>query len=153
MEKLLAKLRHDFPTLQFEEGAVASWSPRHNRVSYCTTDPDAAVCSLLHELGHALRNHQDYSSDISLVRKESEAWDSARDLATKYQINIDDNHVQECMDTYRDWLYKRSTCPDCGAHGLQQSKALYCCSNCQSTWMVSSARFCRPYRLKKAQTA
>lgn len=153
MENLLAKLRQDYPTLTFKEASVASWSPTSRCVSYSTTDVETASGSLLHELGHAVCDHQAYSSDVSLLRKESEAWDKAQELSKKYQITIDDEQIQGCMDTYRDWLHKRSTCPDCGTHGLQQSKALYCCPNCQTTWMVSSARFCRPYRLKKAHTA
>jgi hypothetical protein len=27
------------------------------------------------------------------------------------------------------------------------------CLNCKNTWKVTSARFCRPYRLTKARTA
>jgi len=153
MEKLLARLRQDYPALRFEEAEIASWSPRLKRVSYSLHEGEADQWSLLHELGHALANHQGYTTDINLVRKESEAWEKARELAKVYEVNIGDDHVQWCMDTYRDWLHKRSACPNCSSHGLQQNKALYCCPNCKTQWMVSSERFCRPYRLKMAQTA
>ncbi|HSD56029.1 MAG TPA: ImmA/IrrE family metallo-endopeptidase [Candidatus Saccharimonadales bacterium] len=153
MEKLVAKLQKQYPSLEFAVGSLASWSPQKKQVTYEESDDPRSSWSLLHELGHALAGHEDYQSDVSLLQKETEAWERAILLAKEYGILIDDDHVQACLDTYRDWLHKRSTCPDCSSHGLQQSKTLYHCVNCQSTWMVTSARFCRPYRLRKALAA
>jgi hypothetical protein len=150
MEKLIAKLQEDLPWISFVDGAVAMWSPRNKQVMYEASDEPRAAWSLLHEVGHAIAQHQSYESDISLLQKETEAWSRALTLSETYHIKIDEDHIQACLDTYRDWLHKRSTCPDCNSHGLQQSKALYRCLNCQITWTVGSARFCRPYRLKKA---
>jgi hypothetical protein len=150
MEKLVAKLRKDYPTLTFQEGVVASWSPQTSTVFYAVTGQTSDLWSLLHELGHAILGHQSYDSDASLLQKETEAWEKAIVLGKAYALRIDAEHVQVCLDTYRDWLHKRSTCPMCNSHGLQQNKALYSCLNCQTQWKVTSARFCRPYRLKKA---
>lgn len=150
MENLLVKLRQDYPEFKFEEASIASWSPQLKQVSYSRSVDQEGIWSLLHELGHAIHNHQNYTSDINLVRMESDAWEKALEISNAYDIAIDNEHLQECMDTYRDWLYKRSTCPYCKAHGLQRSKAIYCCLNCQATWKVSDARFCRCYRLKIA---
>lgn len=151
MEKLVAKLRADYPGIVFTAADMASWSSQQRRVTYNLAE-EAAPLSLLHELGHALLEHDSYKSDISLLRKEVEAWEKAKTLAVHYGITIAQEHIDNCLDTYRDWLHKRSTCPTCQSHGLQRTQAAYGCLNCQSTWKVTSERFCRPYRLKKPQT-
>jgi predicted Zn-ribbon and HTH transcriptional regulator len=148
MEKLIEYLRQDYSGLTFREATVASWSPEKHEVYYCPDSRDTSVWSVLHELGHALLDHQSYESDVNLLRKETDAWEKAVIIAKRYQITIDPEHIQNCLDTYRDWLHRRSTCPSCGSHGVQQSKALYHCLNCGDQWKVSSSRFCRPYRLK-----
>jgi hypothetical protein len=150
MEKFVETLRRDYPQITFQEAAVASWSPEQRQVFYSPGEQHTGLWSVLHELGHALLDHRSYESDINLLQKETDAWQQAVTIAKRYQVVIDPEHIQNCLDTYRDWLHKRSTCPTCGSHGLQQSKSLYCCLNCRGTWKVSSARFCRPYRLRKA---
>lgn len=152
METFVDKLRQDYEHITFKRTGVASWSPEIGQVSYSGHGDETSIWSILHELGHALLGHRSYESDINLLRKEAAAWEKAVSIANKYDIVIGQSHIQNCLDTYRDWLHKRSTCPTCGSHGVQQSKALYCCLNCRGTWKVSSARFCRPYRLKSAQT-
>lgn len=153
METFVETLRQDYPHIMFQEADTASWSPEQHIVSYDPGEQHTGLWSVLHELGHALLEHQSYESDINLLQKETDAWQKAITVAKHYRLEIDPEHIQNCLDTYRDWLHKRSTCPTCGSHGLQQSKALYRCLNCQDTWKVSSARFCRPYRLKKALAA
>jgi hypothetical protein len=151
MEAFIQQLSKDFPTVVFVAADKSSWSPRHRRISYAFTASPVDIWSTLHELGHALLDHKNYHSDLSLLRKEVDAWNKALELAKKYNLTIDGEHIQSCLDTYRDWLHKRSTCPECEAHGLQRSPSLYGCFNCQATWSVSGQRFCRPYRLKMDQ--
>jgi len=153
MKKLVARLEKDYEWITFVSGSIASWSPQNKQITYEASKDMQAAWSLLHELGHALAGHSQYESDVGLLQKETEAWEKAVGISPRYEIEINSEHIQACLDTYRDWLHKRSTCPDCLGHGVQQSKSLYCCVNCQSTWKVSSARFCRPYRLKKALAA
>lgn len=151
MDVLVNTLRNDYPQFSFATGQHASWSSKQQQVTYNPDDPQAAW-GLLHELGHALLGHTSYDSDMQLLLKETAAWEQARLLGQKYHIEINSNHIQDCLDTYRDWLHKRSTCPECGDHGLQPSQRLYRCPNCYHTWRVSASRFCRPYRLTKALT-
>ncbi len=153
MEAFISKLQQDYPALRFTEGPVASWSPQAKTIYFATADQESDIWSVLHELGHALLGHQTYQSDADLLQKEAEAWSQAISISKKYEVSISPEHVQDCLDTYRDWLHKRSMCPNCGSHGLQQNKALYRCLNCQDQWKVTNARFCRPYRLKKALAA
>jgi hypothetical protein len=150
MEKLIEDLRRDYSHIDFEEADRASWSSEDQRVFYDPSDHAASIWAVLHELGHALLGHKSYGNDTNLLQKESDAWERALIISERYKVVIDPDHIQNCLDTYRDWLHKRSTCPTCGRHGLQRSKSLYYCPNCQNIWKVSSERFCRPYRLKKA---
>jgi hypothetical protein len=153
MKLILDKLKADFPSLNFEPSHSFYWSPRTKKVFFKqlgSTD-EVAVWSLLHEVGHALLNHQIYESDFELLNMEVEAWAKARQLAKSYGYEIDQNHVEDCLDTYRDWLYQRSTCPTCTNNSLQIDNRTYRCFNCSTMWHVSSSRMCRPYRRKQKE--
>lgn len=145
MEHIARKIESDYPQFTFVSGKVACWSPRDNEVQY-TLGKTYSMAGLFHELGHALLGHQHYQTDLDLLAKEIAAWERATMLATSYSVIIDPDHIQDCLDTYRDWLHKRSTCPTCRANGLQTGPQIYNCLNCEHTWQVSSSRFCRPYR-------
>ena len=153
MDALISRLRADYPRFSFTAGELASWSPHLQQITYRNDEGDEAIWSLFHELGHALLDHNTYNSDLELLQKEAAAWEKAKSIGVGYKLEIHPDHIQDCLDTYRDWLHRRSTCPACNAHGLQTSQRLYQCPNCRNTWKVSSARFCRPYRLKMAQKA
>jgi hypothetical protein len=155
MEKLLTKLQQDFPHLHFAPGELFSWSSRKQTVNYATTPPDAvhAVWSLLHEMGHALLDHASYQTDFELVKMEAAAWDKAAELGKKYRHLIDMDHIQDCLDTYRDWLYQRSKCPKCAVTSLQKDMHTYSCYNCNTEWRVSRSKLCRPYRLLQKEAA
>ncbi|MES2970958.1 MAG: hypothetical protein V4702_01390 [Patescibacteria group bacterium] len=109
---------------------------------------DEGCWALVHEVAHALLDHQSYQTDAGLLKLEVEAWEKARDLGTKLDLSIDEEHIQECLNTYRDWLYARSTCPTCMLNSLQIDETTYQCLNCSTRWSVSGARFCRPYRMQ-----
>lgn len=149
MEKIISQLSKDNPGLTFVKGQLLCWSPENKQIFYDPTGGHEEVFGVLHELGHARLQHKSYSSDIDLLKKESLAWEEALKQAKKYGIALDWDHVQDCLDSYRNWLHKRSTCPTCGARGIQPSEHQYSCLNCRTTWKVTSARFCRPYRLIK----
>ncbi len=155
MEKLLATLQKDFPHLTFAPAEIFSWSSRKQTVNYAVapSDPVHAVWSLLHEMGHALLEHTTYQTDFELVKLEAAAWDKAARLGKKYGHLIDMDHIQDCLDTYRDWLHQRSTCPTCTITSLQKDMHTYSCYNCNTEWRVSRTRLCRPYRLLQKQTA
>ena len=146
-EAFIKTLARDYPQYKFKAGAQEHWSPRYKTVIY---NPQQSLQELhygvLHELAHALLGHADYSTDIELVKMEADAWEMATEIAHRYHINIAHEHIQNCLDTYRDWLHQRSACPSCGMHVLQKDSANYHCFNCQTEWKVSSGRFVRPYR-------
>jgi hypothetical protein len=142
------------PKVKLEPGEAFYWSPNKQLITYKTSaiNEDIGQWALLHEASHAILNHQNYNSDIELLKLEVEAWHNAKGLAKDLEINIDENHIQDCLDTYRDWLYRRSSCPNCGVVCIQLTPSTYSCHNCQTTWSVSSSKFCRPYRLTVNQS-
>jgi hypothetical protein len=148
VEKLLKALRRQFPELKFRAGQQFSWSPESGEIIYVAgATGRQAKWSLLHETGHALLDHRSYQADYELLRLEIDAWERAKTLAKEVGTTIDENHIQDCLDTYRDWLYKRSICPNCGTKCLQQDDFVhYRCFNCHATWRVTASRFGRAYR-------
>lgn len=151
MKPLVTKLQQRFPALSFTAGSQFSWSPETSEVIYKEAARGReATWSLLHETGHALLGHDTYRADFELLRLEMAAWEQARHLAEELKINIDEDHIQDCLDTYRDWLYKRSICPTCSTKALQQGDFVhYRCHNCHTTWRVTASRFARAYRRSK----
>jgi hypothetical protein len=161
MDDLLARLRSAYPNLHFCVGKQFCWSPETHEVFFKelgritdadkqTSQDQKATWSLLHEVGHALLDHKSYKADFQLVRLEVAAWEKARELAKKFDIEIDEDHIQDCLDTYRDWLYQRSICPSCNSKCLQQGDyAHYRCFNCHTVWQVTPSLFARAYRKTK----
>ena len=151
MDKLITELQARFPQLRFTAGDQFCWSPETGEILYKTNARGShATWSLLHETGHALLGHQSYKTDFELLRLEVAAWERARQLAADLGLKIDEDHIQDCLDTYRDWLYKRSICPTCSTKCLQQGDFVhYRCFNCHTTWRVTPSRFARAYRATK----
>lgn len=148
MNSLLAKLKKQYAHLNFVEGKEFCWSPKTQTITYRDGPDDETMASwsLLHELAHALLGHSRYNSDFELLHMEAAAWHKAAKIAALYSYTISGDHIQDCLDTYRDWLHQRSTCPVCGTTSLQESARKYSCHNCRTAWTVTSSRFCRPYR-------
>lgn len=141
INSLLPKLKQDFPEISFAESEAFSWSPGQKTVFYNASEPDATSL-LLHELSHSVLNHHDYSQDISLLNMEASAWDKAIELAKIYHTEIHNDTLEGHLDTYRDWMHARSTCPQCQATGHQVNKNSYHCVACDHTWRVNEARIC-----------
>jgi hypothetical protein len=138
---LANKLQRDFPALTFLAGDEFRWSPHDNIIFYDQSSDDCA--SLLHEVAHATLGHTGYTKDIELIEMERDAWErAATQLATAYTTNIEDELIQDSLDTYRDWLHARSTCPHCKATGIQTQRDQYKCLACTTKWRVNEARMC-----------
>jgi hypothetical protein len=138
---LLPKLQDAYPQLTFTESNRFAWSPDAQTVYFDSNDTSNTDL-LIHELAHGLLGHHDYSKDIELVAMESQAWDKALELAALHHISISDDTIQDNLDTYREWLHARSTCPSCEATGYQSGKNAYSCVACSNEWRVNEARLC-----------
>lgn len=150
MRQLAKTLAAEFPQLSFRPGNKFYWSAPTAEVVYnASASGDTALWSLLHETSHALLNHQSYRNDFELIEMEVAAWEHAKQLSQQFGLPpIDENHLQDCLDTYRDWLHKRCVCPRCGTKNLQADSQHYHCFNCSTRWRVTTSRFCRTYRTK-----
>jgi hypothetical protein len=148
MVKLISLIKQRYPQLNFKKSNSYYWSPETNEIYYKdNADDDLAKWSLIHEVGHALLQHTSYDADFMLIRLEVDAWQKAQEISKDFGIRIDIDHIQDCLDTYRDWIFKRSICPKCTTKCFQQSDFChYQCFNCHTTWRVTPSRFCRTYR-------
>lgn len=147
LEKLAKILGESYLESEPVPGDTFYWSPEHRTVYYDKSNKTPeGMWALLHESGHALLQHTQYYTDIELVLMEVAAWETAKNIAAEMHIEVDEDHVQDCLDSYRNWLHKRSLCPDCNLSGVQIDSATYTCIFCHKKWTVSAERFCRPYR-------
>lgn len=155
LDDLLQQIAADYPALEFIESAHFSWHAGKKHVSYKKSGNNAThnIFALLHEVGHAILDHKDFTYDIQLLQLEVAAWKKARELASHYSVHLDEDYIEDCLDTYRDWLHLRATCPTCFTRSLQASQRHYRCFNCQTEWSVTRSRLCRPYRLKTPRMA
>ena len=143
----IARLKRDYPEFSFEPGKQDHWSPKAKTIFYKSgVTLKETQYGVLHELAHAQLGHTDYHNDFELIKLEGLAWELAAKLGKKYGVKINSEHIQDCLDTYRDWLHARSQCPTCGMHVLQKDPYHYHCFNCRTQWKVTSGRFVRPYR-------
>lgn len=147
LEELLKQATLDYPLVRFKSADAFMWSDQEKTVYY-NAEIDHPMWSLLHELGHMQHGHDTYSSDTALIKLEMEAWAAAVTLGEHYGVAIDDEHIQDCMDSYRRWRQNRSRCPQCSLTGVELRGGLYRCINCRSEWTVGEDRFCRVYRRK-----
>ena len=145
---LIQQLVKEHPALTFTASDEFRWSPTEHTVFYDPSDGQASAL-VLHELSHALLKHLDYSSDVALLAMEAAAWDESLKLAPKYKVVIDQSIIDENLDTYRDWLHARSTCPACTATGYQIRSDAYSCPASFHDWRVNEARSCQLRRYSK----
>lgn len=146
----ILELKKRFSQFSFEKHEIFHWSPRTNTVYYNTEElnSEAGIFQLLHEVSHALCGHTSYTSGIQLVKIEAEAWQKAKELAQDYGLKIPQKQIERCLDSYRDWLHLRSTCPECGTIALETASNHYKCFNCLQKWSVPVNQRSRKYRLK-----
>ena len=145
----LARVQSDHPHLAFIAGESFQWSPKIATISYATEDENGFE-HLLHELSHALLEHNTYVQDISLIKLERSAWTYAASvLAKQYGISISEDLIEDDLDTYRDWLHARSLCPKCAINGIQANSGDYNCILCRTTWHSNNAISTRLRRYKK----
>ncbi len=141
LSSLIETLKTAYPQFTFTEAERFSWSPSEHTVFYAPNESPAAAL-LLHELSHGLLDHHAYRRDVELVAMETAAWEEAKQQAKALSLQVDDDDIQDHLDTYREWLHARSTCPECNANGYQTGAFTYECPACTHTWRVNEARIC-----------
>lgn len=138
----IRRLISAFPDITFIDGAEFRWDPTRTTIEYVSDDPHG-IERLLHEVAHAHLGHNQFSRDVELITLERDAWHYATaTLAPIFHIEINANLIEDDLNTYRDWLHARSTCPTCNATGIQTGASNYTCVACRTTWKVNQAISC-----------
>ena len=141
-----------YPNYSFREGAICTWSATDQIITYRPLNSPVDTWDLLHEIAHAELKHIDYHFDVELIQQESEAWDYAvRVVGPRLGQSIENDHLEDSLDTYRLWLHERSRCPNCNQNGFQTTQNTYRCPNCRCSWRVNDARACALKRKKLVQ--
>lgn len=143
------QIKKDFSGYGFEIGNNFYWDSSAKKIFTLPIESLEDLFLLLHEIAHAELGHEDFNTDIDLLRIEANAWQYAQTvLAKAYGLNISDVVIQDSLDSYRLWLHKRSLCPDCAQNGIQTNQNAYSCINCRRVWRVNNALFCRLRRVR-----
>ncbi len=141
------KIINSFPSIQFEIGSSFYYSPGDKKIYYNPLDKQV-VEKLLHEIGHYLLDHKDYKKDLTLLEMECDAWEMAKSVAQRTNLSIENDIIQEHLDSYRDWIHSRSVCPNCQQNGVQDTTLSYRCIVCLTRWRVNEAKQCSLRRYK-----
>ena len=138
------------PQFSYKASGHFQWSPTDNIIYYnkTTVNEPQGLWALAHEIGHAMSGHRNFENDLDLIKKEREAWTKAQTLLAAYEQEIDEDYIEDCLDSYRDWQKARATCPDCSTVSTQLNTTNYHCFNCGCEWKVSPSQTCRIRRSK-----
>ena len=128
MNDFVLKLENDYPDLRFKAGKKFAFRPPRTIILGPKEPKDEML--VLHEVAHALCGHKDFRVDVERVRMECEAWGKAKELAQIYGIEVDEEMIQNELDTYRDWLHQKSRCRACGLTRFQTTDGRYHCPRC-----------------------
>ena len=128
--QFLEKIKNDFPEFRFISGKKFAFRPP--RTVVIGPEEGQFESLLLHELGHAVLGHKDFKIDAERLKMETAAWEKAHEIAERYNISINEDFVQDELDTYRDWLHTKSRCKKCGLTRYQTPDGIYHCPRCEN---------------------
>ena len=126
--KFFEVLAQDFAEFRFVRGRKFAFRPPRTIV-VGPSEPSWQLL-VLHEIGHAVLEHENFDVDIKRLKMEVEAWEKAQELAVVYGVEWDEAVVQGELDTYRDWLHQKSRCPKCGLTRFETPDGQYYCPRC-----------------------
>lgn len=124
------QLAEDFPEFRFVMGRKFAFRPAKTIV-LGPPEPFSELLAL-HEVSHAILGHKGFKMDVERLKMEKAAWDKARELADRYDIEVDEDLIQQELDTYRDWLHQKARCPKCGLTRFQTLDGQYRCPSCDA---------------------
>ena len=129
-EKFINQLRKDYPEFKIVFGKKYAFRPPR-AVVLGPPEPFSELLAL-HELSHAILKHKTFRMDVERLKMESEAWAKARELAVRYNVEVNEDFIQDELDTYRDWLHTKSKCKRCGLTCYQTPDGIYHCPRCEN---------------------
>ena len=126
---LLSTLQDSYPDFTFRPGNKFLFHPPKT-ILFDTSDPNFDSL-ILHELGHALLNHRTFRTDIERLKMERAAWEKAAEVAHSLSLTINEDLIEEELDSYRNWLHIKSKCKKCGLTRYQTPDGIYHCPKCE----------------------
>ena len=127
---LVVRLMRDFPEINFVFGQRFKFRPPKTIIIAREGDGTFRDLLLLHEVGHALSGRFEFKTEVERLKIEVEAWEKARELCVRYGIKADEELIQGELDSYREWLHKKSRCPVCGLTRFQTPDSAWHCPGC-----------------------
>ena len=128
-----------YPKQRFLPAGYFAYDAGEDVINYDPTllNQASGKLALLHEISHALLGHFHYRFDFELFAMEMDAWNMTRKLALKHSIALEEQYIAQCMESYDNWLTKRSTCPKCHKFNMQSVPSRFQCYHCRTKWKVS----------------
>ena len=126
----LIKIKSNYPEFSFRKGKRFSFRPPKTIIVGPNEKNDELL--LLHELGHAVSGHKTFGNGAQRLKMEREAWEKARELASSYNVEFDDSLAEAELDTYRDWLDKKTRCKKCSLTCYQTPDGINHCPRCEN---------------------
>ena len=117
-----------FPNFSYKNGKKYTYIPPKTIV-LGPPEPHSELL-LLHEVSHAILKHKCFKTDAERLRIETAAWDKARELAKDLKIPFSSDFAEQNLDSYRDWLHKKSLCKKCHLTRFQTPDGKYHCPRC-----------------------
>jgi hypothetical protein len=148
LNDILTQLIKQNPSIKYKQGSDFKWSHKTQTIFYINKNDKTSIWALIHETAHAQLNHHSYKTDQQLLNLELQAWQQAQKIANTLDTNINQDYIEDCLDTYRDWLHKRSTCPNCDVTSTQNKLGIYKCFNCLCSWKVPASPQCKIIKTK-----
>ena len=124
INNFVKRLQSDYPALIFKKGEKFAFKPPKT-IILGKEEPFFELLAL-HEVSHAILKHRDFNLDVERLKMENAAWEQAKILAQKYNVQIDEDFIQDQLDTYRNWLHQKSRCPKCGLTRFQDTNGYHC---------------------------
>ncbi len=137
-----------FDELTFLPSGYFAYDAASETINYDPDELNQALgrLSLVHEISHAVLNHFNYSYDIELLLMEIEAWYKTRELCEKIGLEVNEDYITDCIESYDTWLTARSTCPKCSNFCFQEAPNQFRCFLCGCQWKVNDRKDCRVVR-------
>lgn len=148
LNDVLVQLQNQDTSVKYIAGNEFKWSYKERTITYINNNEYTSIWALIHESAHAQLNHNNYKTDQQLLTLEMQAWQRAKTIANSLDVKIDQDYIEDCLDTYRDWLHKRSTCPTCHIASTQNNVGTYKCFNCLCCWNVPVSPQCKIIKTK-----
>ncbi len=127
--KFVEKIKKTYPKFKFKQGKRFSFHPK-NTIIFAEDEENFEIL-LLHELGHALNGDFSFKTDVERLKIELNAWETAKSLAKTFKIPYNEEFIENELDSYRNWLHKKSLCKKCGLTCYQTPDGVYHCPHCE----------------------